>query len=103
VSHVSGVAVGQLLRKGIAFETITEFLKVFTRTVNMALDRIETIGEFFKVGNMELELGTEVLRKLKTVEQATTPGKIFGQFLHSAGGRAGAISVRGGVEDPWFR
>jgi hypothetical protein len=45
-------------------------------------------------------LGTEVLRKLKTVEQATTSGKIFSQFLHSAGGRAGAISVRGGVEEP---
>jgi hypothetical protein len=67
----------------------------------MALDRIETIGELFKVRNMKLDLlGTKVLRKLKTVEQATTLGKIFGQFPHSAEGRAGAISVRVGRRSP---
>jgi hypothetical protein len=65
-SHISVIAVSMLFGKGIAFETITEFLNVFSRTVNMALDRIKTIGEFF-VRNMKLDLlGTKVLRKLKT-------------------------------------
>jgi hypothetical protein len=49
-SHISVVAVGQLFGTCLAFE-ITEFLKVFTRIVNVALDRIEIIGEFFRVGN----------------------------------------------------
>jgi hypothetical protein len=45
-SHISVVAVGQLFGTCLAFVIITEFLKVFTRTVNMALDRTEIIGEF---------------------------------------------------------
>jgi hypothetical protein len=80
-SHISVIAVGKLFGKGIALQTITEFLNVFIRIVNIALDRIETIGEFFKVRNMKLDLlGT------KMVEQDTTLGKNFGQFLRCAGG-----------------
>jgi hypothetical protein len=86
-SHISVIAVGKLFGKGIALQTITEFLNVFIRIVNIALDRIETIGEFFKVRNMKLDLlGTKVLRNLKMVEQDTTLGKNFGQFLRCAGG-----------------